>query len=91
MEGALSADRLNKLFARTAMRQRSSDLVFSLVADLMGTVVCGVRPSIHAAFQARRDDIGISIKAFYGQAQEDRAARDPGIGPRHVGSPGGDY
>jgi hypothetical protein len=65
MENALSADRLNELFARTAIRQRSSDLVFSLVADLMGTVVCGVRPSIHAAFQARREDVGVSIKALY--------------------------
>ena len=57
MENVLSAERLDGLFARTATRQRPSELAFSLVADLMGTVVCGVRPSMHAAFQARNEEI----------------------------------
>jgi hypothetical protein len=65
MENVLSAERLDGLFAQTAVRQRPSELLFSLVADLMGTVVCGVRPSIHAAFQARSDEIGVSINAVY--------------------------
>ena len=65
MESALSADRLDELFARTAIRQRPSELSFSLVADLMGTVVCGVRPSMHAAFQARSEDVSVSINAVY--------------------------
>jgi hypothetical protein len=65
MENVLSADRLDDLFARTAVRQRPSELLFSLVADLMGTVVCGVRPSMHAAFQSRSEEIGVSIKALY--------------------------
>lgn len=65
MENVLSAERLDELFARTAVRQRPSELCFSLVADLMGTVVCGIRPSMHAAFQSRSDEIGVSIKAVY--------------------------
>lgn len=65
MENVLSAERLDDLFARTAVRQRPSELLFSLVADLMGTVVCGVRPSMHAAFQARSEDVGVSINAVY--------------------------
>ena len=65
MENVISAERLDDLFARTAVRQRPSELLFSLVADLMGTVVCGVRPSMHAAFQARSDDISVSINALY--------------------------
>jgi IS4 transposase len=65
MENALSADRLDELFARMAVRQRPSELLFSLVADLMGTVVCGVRPSMHAAFQARSEDVGVSLNAVY--------------------------
>lgn len=65
MENVLSAERLDRLFAKTAVRQQSSTLLFSLVADLMGTVVCGVRPSIHAAFQARAEEIGVTIKALY--------------------------
>jgi hypothetical protein len=65
MENVLSAEKLDALFARTARRQRPSELLFSLVADLMGTVVCGVRPSMHAAFQARSEEIGVSVKALY--------------------------
>jgi len=65
MENVLSAERLDNLFAQTAVRQRPSELLFSLVADLMGTVVCGVRPSMHAAFQARGEEISVSINALY--------------------------
>jgi hypothetical protein len=43
--------------------------LFSLVADLMGSVVCRVRPSVHAAFQARSDEIGVTIKALYDKLQ----------------------
>lgn len=69
LENVLSAQRLDKLFAETAVRQRPSELLFSLVADLMGSVVCGVRPSMHAAFQARSDEIGVTIKALYDKLQ----------------------
>jgi hypothetical protein len=65
LENSLSGERLDALFAEHARRQRPSDLLFSLVVDLMGTVVCGVRPSIHAAFQARSEEIGVSVKALY--------------------------
>jgi Transposase DDE domain len=65
LENVLSAERLDALFAAHARRQRPSDLLFSLVVDLLGTVVCGVRPSIHAAFQARSEEIGLTVKALY--------------------------
>jgi IS4 transposase len=63
LENVFSAERLDALFARTAVQQRSSELLFSTVADLMGLVVCRVRPSLHAAFQSR--DVGVTIKAVY--------------------------
>jgi hypothetical protein len=69
LENAISAERLDALFAKTAVRQRPSELAFSLVADLMGTVVCGVRPSMHAAFQARSEEIDVSLRALYGKLQ----------------------
>jgi hypothetical protein len=65
LENVLSAQRLDALFAAHARRQRPSELLFSLAVDLLGTVVCGVRPSIHAAFQARSDEIGVTVKALY--------------------------
>jgi IS4 transposase len=63
MENVLAPERLDALFARTAVRQRPSELLFSAVADLMGLVVCRIRPSMHAAFQAV--DLGVTIKALY--------------------------
>ena len=69
MENVFSTDRLDHLFAETAQRQRPSDVLFSLVADLMGSVVTGVRPSIHAAIQARKDEIDVSMRAIYGKLQ----------------------
>ena len=67
LENVVSAERLDDLFARTAVRQRSKELLFSTVADLMGLVVCRVRPSMHAAFQSR--DVGVTIKAVYDKLQ----------------------
>jgi hypothetical protein len=69
MENVFSTERLDKLFAATAQRQRPSGVLFSLIADLMGSVVTGVRPSIHAAIQARKDEIEVSMRAIYGKLQ----------------------
>src|ERR671910_520455 len=40
-------------------------LLFSTIVDLMSVVVCRIRPSIHAAFQARAETIGATIDAVY--------------------------
>ena len=69
LENVLSSDRLDALFSETAQRQRSSDVLFSLLVDLLGSVVCNVRPSIHAAIQARHDEIDVSMRAIYGKLQ----------------------
>lgn len=64
LQNVLSQERLDKLFDGAAVRQRTSDLLFSTVADLMSTVVCRVHPSVHAAYQARTD-VAVSAKALY--------------------------
>jgi hypothetical protein len=69
LENVLSDERLDALFLETAQRQRPSNVLFSLLVDLMGSVVCNVRPSIHAAIQARREDIDVSMRAIYGKLQ----------------------
>ena len=61
---ALSAESIDDLFARHACKQRSGELLFSVVIDLLMLVVCRVRPSVHAAYQAR-GDVGIAIKSVY--------------------------
>jgi IS4 transposase len=57
------------LFSETAERQQPSDVLFSLLVDLMGSVVTNVRPSIHSAIQARHDEIAVSMRAIYGKLQ----------------------
>jgi hypothetical protein len=65
LENALSQERVDELFARAAVRQRPSELLFSTVADLMGLVVCRIRPSVHAAYQAQAEGFQVSLAALY--------------------------
>lgn len=65
LENVLSPERVDDLFARTAVRQRPSELLFSAVADLMSLVVCRIRPSIHAAYQVRAESFQVSLAAVY--------------------------
>jgi hypothetical protein len=65
LENVLSAVRVDELFARTAVRQRPSELLFSSIADLMGLVVCRIRPTVHAAYQAQAESFQVSLTAVY--------------------------
>ena len=65
LEHALSPRAIDALFQEVAQRQYTRKLLFSQVVDLMGTVVCNVRPAIHAAFQANPESIGVSLRAVY--------------------------
>jgi Transposase DDE domain len=64
LEYALDADALDALFDHTAGPRRDRQLLFSTCFDLMTTVVCRVKPSIHAAYQAA-DHINVSVSAIY--------------------------
>ena len=55
--------RIDALFARTAETQYTRELLFSSVVDLMGQVVLGVQPSVHAAYQAQAEQLGVSDQA----------------------------
>jgi len=65
MENALNPQFLDQLFEDFAQRQFTNKLLFSTVVDLMSVVVCRIRPSIHAAFQARAETVGATIDAVY--------------------------
>jgi IS4 transposase len=65
LEHALNPGAIDALFERAADRQYTRTLLFSTVVDLMATVVCNVRPAIHAAFQAHAETIGVSLRAVY--------------------------
>src|SRR3954470_4102010 len=65
LEHALHPRAIDALLENFAERQYTRKLLFSQVVDLMGAVVCNVRPAIHAAFQANAETIGVSLRAVY--------------------------
>jgi IS4 transposase len=65
MEYALNPLILDQLFEDVAEKQSTHKLLFSTIVDLMSVVVCRIRPSIHAAFQARAETVGATIDAVY--------------------------
>ena len=65
MENALNPQFLDQLFEDVAQKQFTHKLLFSTIVDLMSVVVCRIRPSIHAAFQARAETVGATIDAVY--------------------------
>src|SRR5271166_4279119 len=67
MEHALSSKDIDQLFIDTAEQQYERALLFSSVVEIMCDVVCRIRPSVHAAFQAAPDKIAVSVRALYGK------------------------
>lgn len=62
---ALSAAELDDLFEREAEGQYLRELTFSNCVNLMGSVVLRFQKSVHAAYQASPEEIGVSVKSVY--------------------------
>jgi hypothetical protein len=69
LERLLAPHRLDALFARTAQRQYTRDLLFSVAVELMAQVVLNRKPSVHAAYQALADRIPVTDQAVYDKLQ----------------------
>lgn len=65
IENVLAPARLDSIFEENAEKQYAGDLLFSTVADIMGLVVCQIQPSVNAAYNARKEEIGVTIKSVY--------------------------
>lgn len=67
MERVFQASVLDAWFADVADGQYTRTLLFSTVFDVMSLVVCGIHPSIHAAYQAAKKTqaVEVSVKAVY--------------------------
>jgi DDE family transposase len=65
LERLLDAPRIDALFARTAQHQYTRELMFSSLVQMMSEVVLGVHPTVHAAYQAHKETIGVSTTALY--------------------------
>ena len=65
LERVLSPEQLDEGYARTADKQYTRHLLFSTAYQLMSLVVFKVKPSVHAAYQATEEAIGVSIVSVY--------------------------
>jgi Transposase DDE domain len=65
LENALPPSTVDQLFEDHAELQYTRKLLFSDVVDLLGTVVCGIRPTINSAFKKVAPTLGVTKKAVY--------------------------
>jgi len=65
MERVLDPEQLDKWFDTTADQQYTRDLLFSTVFDIVSEVVRGSHRSVHAAYQDKKENIGVSITSVY--------------------------
>src|ERR1700710_1316625 len=77
-EYALDPSHLDARFDRTVGHRDDRRLLFSTCVDLMATVVCRVKPSIHAACRSN-DHLPVSVATLY-----DRLARVPAAAGREL-------
>lgn len=65
VENLFHAERIERLFEKTAVSQYTLQLPFATVAEVMGEVVFNVSPSVGASLQERAETLPVSRKAFY--------------------------
>ena len=65
MERVLNPEQLDQWFENSSQKQYTKELLFSTVFDIMSQVVSGSRASVHAAYQASKEDISVSVKSLY--------------------------
>ena len=65
LERVLGAEQLDEWYARIAEKQYTRTLLFSTVYDLLSQVVFCLKPSVHAAYQEKEEEVGTSIVSVY--------------------------
>jgi IS4 transposase len=85
LEHALTPTALDALFVEQAEHQYENKLLFSSVVDMMGLVVCKVQPSVHAAYQAVKETLPVSLTAVYDKLNGMEPATIASL-VRHVGA-----
>ena len=69
MENIFNPSRMDQLFKKHSERQYEQELLFSTQVDLMSLVVCGMYPSVHAAYQKKAVEVSVSATALYNKLQ----------------------
>jgi hypothetical protein len=64
-----SAERMDQIFRDHKVRQVESETVFSSLIHLLTPVISGSKPSVHASYQEREEQLGVSKQAVYDKLQ----------------------
>lgn len=78
-----SDERLDGIFRENARRQVESEVLFSSLIHLLGPVVSGGKPSVHASYQEREEQLGVSKQAIYDKLK----GVEPEVSSALVGTP----
>lgn len=65
LERLLRPERLDQIFADSAQRQYTKELLFSQVVAVMTAVATRTHGSVHAAYLAMKTRLGVSVTALY--------------------------
>ena len=65
MESVFNPERIDAIFDHHAQVQYTRELLFSDVVNVLSLVVCGIHPSVNAAYKAKAEDLNIERSAFY--------------------------
>jgi len=64
-ERALNPEKTDQWFDNLPKEQYTKDLLFSSMFGLMSKTVTGSYPSVHAAYQKSKEEIGVSVTSVY--------------------------
>lgn len=65
MEVVFRAERLDAIFAEHAKVQYQRELLFSTLVNVLSLVVCGIHPSVNAAYKAKAAQMNVNRSALY--------------------------
>lgn len=65
MEVVFRAERLDAIFAEHAKVQYQRELLFSSLVNVLSLVVCGIHPSVNAAYKAKAARMNVNRSALY--------------------------
>jgi hypothetical protein len=65
MERVFAPEQINRIFEENAKIQYTRELLFSSLVELMSLVVCGIHPSVNAAYRAKAQQLNVSRTALY--------------------------
>ncbi len=65
LENVVTAELLDGIFTKTAIRQRPGELLFSSIVDLLTVVATGSRKSVNDAYLAKKEQFTVSVASVY--------------------------